>query len=177
MKWPITPAAKRALVYIAFTIPVLGLLMMLGVLPAREQLSTAQQEKAELKAEIKRQEVFQPVYARIMQSKEKAEPSDITKEPPLGLEDAPSVDTVAQKASEMAAQSGLENIFFSPVPQSLDNDSSLLLVNGEMQGSLHSFREFLLRLAGTEAFEGLEGLEVHGTDSLPRYSLRLWVRL
>ncbi|EFI33364.1 hypothetical protein Dthio_PD0692 [Desulfonatronospira thiodismutans ASO3-1] len=177
MKWLASAAAKRSLGYIAFTVPVLGLLIVLGVMPVREDLTSQEQEKARLQAEIKRQEVFQPLYAEIMQRREEPEPPDAVKDHHRDIADAPSIDVIADRLGAMAADSGLDNISFSPVPQSLDNDSGLLLVNGQMQGPLQNFRELLLRLAGTEAFEGLEDLEIHGTESLPRYSLSLWVRL
>ena len=177
MRWLTSAAAKRALVYIAFTITVLGLLIVLGVMPVREDLSSQEQEKARIQAEIKRQEVFQPMYAEIMQRREERDLEDTTGAHPRELEDAPGVEVIADTLESMAADAGLDSFSFAPVLHSLDNDSGLLLVNGQMQGSLKRFREFLLRLAGTEAFEGLENLEIYGTESLPRYSLRLRVRL
>lgn len=177
MRVHVSFAAKRALSYIVFSVLVLGLMLVLGILPTRENLSSQQQEKARLRAEIERQEVFQPVYAEIMQRRQDPEPPDVSKEHHRDLEDAPGVEVMADTLESMAADSGLGQISFSPVPQSLENDSGLLLVNGRMQGSLHDFRKFLLGLAGTSAFKGVEEVEIRGTESLPKYSLRLWVSL
>ena len=169
--------SKGTLVFIISSVVVVGLIMALGIMPAKSKKAGADLEAIRLESLIEEQKILMPLYVRL--SQKLANKPELEKvldqiEPligPLYIGDVPQV------LSTMAGTAGLSEVYFVPVPESVTKDSSRLLVDGGFKGQYTDFRNFLLNLFAWKNFSQMETMEVKSTPQGTDYTIRLWVSL
>lgn len=169
--------SRQSLGFILGSLLALGLLIFLGILPARTEINRLEAEAEQLQARIQEQEILHPLYSDLENALEEQE---ILEEIIIEEEGEPNtvdVDNAADLMLDIAGKSGLEDSSFSPSPESLAVNSDRLLVNGELTGDYHNFREFLVRLVSKNYFEHMEILEVHSQADADLYQLQAWLKL
>ena len=173
----ITVLSRQSLVFVLGSLLVLGLLIFLGILPIRTEIDRLNSEARQLQAQVREQEILHPLYSDLenaLQEQEILEEMIIQEE---GEPTAVDVDTAADLMLNIAEITGMEDSSFSPSPESLAVNSDRLLVNGELTGDYHNFREFLVRLVSKNYFEHMEILEVHSQADADLYQLQAWLKL
>ena len=169
--------SRQSLGFILGSLLALGLLIFLGILPARTEINRLEAEAEQLQARIQEQEILHPLYSDLenaLQEQEILEEIIIEEE---GKPNAVDVDNAADLMLDIAGKSGLEDSSFSPSPESLADNSDRLLVKGAITGDYHRFREFLVRLTSWNYFDYLELLEVHSQEDGDLYELQVWLNL
>ncbi len=181
-RWHEVKANRRALAYIVFSVVVLALIVLGGILPARKQAVQMEEKTRQLEAEIESQQILQPVYKLLAEkSRQKGKlPDEITEENSSrdSSSDMPlDIESVRLILAAMAGEAGIPESRFSPVPGSLADDSDLLLVEGRLRGENPALRTFLLDLSVMDSFYGIEALSARATPADPEYRMRIWMHV
>ena len=181
-RWHEVKANRRALAYIVFSVVVLALIVLGGILPARKQAVQMEEKTRQLETEIESQQILQPVYSLLVEkSRQKGKlPDEITEENSSrdSSSDMPlDIESVRLILAAMAGEAGIQERRFSPVPGSLSADSDLLLVEGRLRGENSALRTFLLDLSGMDSFFGIESLSARATPADPEFRMRIWMHV
>lgn len=175
-QWHEISANRRALGYILFSVIVLGAMVIGGIAPVKKETAAIERKAAGLEAQIQKQKILQPIYLRLVETQQRI--NDLKE----NLPDAQwrndfnfDINTSPGVLSDMAGDAGVAESRFLPVPESVASDTDLLLIEGTLQGEYVDFRSFLIKLADFPAFHSIESLAARSTETLPEYSVRIWM--
>lgn len=174
--WLKIAANRRILAYLLMSLILLGLIISMGILPLRQEISHLKQEQTSLESKIQEQKMLQPVYESLQQQLE--EPEHALLSPQVEHNSSGfDVDNAQGLLSGWASNAGMDQANFSPQPDSLLQDDELMLVQGNMQGNYQAFRDFLIQLLTHPDLERMQSLSVQSTTAEPEYSIQLWVNI
>ncbi len=174
-RWKQIGLARSSLSIILGGIVLLVAIVLLGILPAKQEALGLKAEAGRLESRIEEQRILFPLYAGLVRELEqKTEIETILEE--MDRETDPlTVDNSARVLIDMALKAGMDEAYFTPVPGSLARDSSLMLVEGNLRGEYQSLREFVLSLSSWENFNHLELLEVQSRQGGHSYKVTVWM--
>ncbi|MFW6178783.1 MAG: hypothetical protein ACOC43_10540 [Desulfohalobiaceae bacterium] len=176
ISWLQIAANRRVLAYLLFTLVVLGAMLALGILPAKQELSDLEQEKERLQANIEEQEVLRPLYQELqqkLQDRELDQDLDLDQESSQELD----IDSAKQILDSLADDSELQQASFTPRPETLQQETGLLLIQGELQGEYQNFQKFLHALLVHPDLSNLGRLQISSTSEEPEYALQIWMQV
>ena len=175
-RWHELSANRRALGYILFSVIVLGAMFIGGIAPVKKETAEIEINAAGLEARIQKQKILQPIYLRLIETQQQI--NDLKENLPDDQwrnEFNFDVNTSPGVLSDMASDAGVAETRFLPVPASVASDTNLLLIEGTLKGEYVDFRSFLINLANFPAFHSIESLVIRSTETVPEYSLRIWM--
>ncbi len=166
-----------AVVFVAASVVVLGLMVIPGILPMRMEKAALDREADRLEAMIEEQRILHPLYAGIKKKLNQKSGLETVIEKAGRYEGPLHIDNAPELLGSMAGSAGLVEARFTPVPESVTRVSGRLLVEGGLKGAHRSFREFLLNLSSYENFNHLELLEIQSKDQGREYTIRVWMSI
>lgn len=175
MRWIRIGVSKKGMGLLLGLAGLLAAGVVLCILPARSELRGLQSRAAELEAELRKQEILQPLYTRL-KDRQKQLAGRAEKIKSLGVSlDPPDIAHAAKKLEDMAAEAGLGRAEFAPSPQSVTRDAAPVLFIGRLQGAYPAFQAFLLRLLACGGTADLKSLQAVGREDNTEYRLRVWM--
>lgn len=169
--------SRRAVYLILGGIILVAAIVFLGILPTRMEIQRLDQEAIDLRAGIEEQKLLYPLYASLLRKVDDKSDFEMLIEE-LGHEPEPvNVDNAAGIFSRMAQSAGMNEAYFTPVPESLTREAGTLLMDGNLKGELDNFRDFLLKVSSWEYFSRFELLEIQSRIHGSEYNLRMWMSI
>lgn len=169
--------SKGSLVFIGISLILLGVIVGLGIFPARTEKTRLQAVAKNLEARLEEQKIFTPLHASISQKMNQKRGLEEIIEALRPYPEPVQVDNAAQALLTMADEAGMAESFFVPVPVSVTQETARLLLEGRMAGDLQSFRSFLLTISAWPSLDHIELLEIESQPETPEYRMRIWVSL
>ncbi len=174
-RWKQIGLSRPSLSIILGGIVLLVAIVLLGILPAKQEALGLKAEAGTLEAEIEEQRILFPLYAGLVRELEQKREIEKIFEEMDRETDPVTVDNSARLLTGMALKAGMEEASFTLVPESLARDSSMMLVEGNLRGEYQSLREFILSLSSWENFNHLELLEVQSRRGGYSYKVTVWM--
>ncbi|WP_291323590.1 hypothetical protein [Desulfonatronospira sp.] len=169
--------SRRSMGLLFIGVVALALIVLFFILPLRSNVISLQSEVDELRARIQEQQILQPIYVDLLARLDDSTGKQFALEGldrdflPLEIMDAP------EKLEAMAENAGLRRYTFYPVPESLTDNSQVLLLEGGLIGAYPDFRSFLLELLAWDNFNRLELLEVRGRKEGTEFEILIWLNI
>jgi Tfp pilus assembly protein PilO len=169
--------SKGTVVFVLVSLAVLGLVVVLGIMPAMSEKTELEAEAVRLESRIEEQKILYPLYASITSKLSRKVDLEIIIEEMDRGEETLYIDNAAALLLSMADSAGLTEARFTPVPESVTKDSTQLQVEGSLKGEYRDFRRFLLELSSSGNFRQLELFEVQSREEGMEYKIRVWMSI
>lgn len=169
--------SKQAVYVVLGGVIIVAVIVFLGILPTRMEVQKLDQEAMELRASIEEQKILYPLYASLLHKVDDKTDFEMLIEELEHDFESVNVDNAADIFFRMARSAGMEEAYFTPVPESLTRETGTLLMEGNLKGELNNFRSFLLRLSSWEYFKRFELLEIQSRIHGSEYNLRMWMSI
>lgn len=178
IRWHEISANRRSLGYILFSVIVLGAMVIGGIAPVKKQTAEIEKSAARVEAQIEKQKILHPIYRRLVETRQDLNDLKETLPDAGGQGERHfDINTSGTVLAAMVDDSGVAEGTFLPVPASVAADTDLVLIEGTVQGRYGDFRAFLINLAAFPAFHSIESLVIRGTDTVPEYSMKIWMNV
>ncbi len=169
--------SQKSLLSIAISLILLTLIVILGILPARNESARLRAKTKDLEAQLKIQDVLAPLHANLRQKLDQKSPLETVLDGPPPSRMHLTVNNAAGVLRIMGLAAGMTESDFVPVPLSATNGVNRLLLEGRLEGDYRLFRDFLLTLSALPSLTHLELLQIESQPREPRYKLRVCLHL
>jgi hypothetical protein len=162
----------RSLSFILVCLVGVTTMALLGLLPNHLELKELDEEVAQLKAEIQRQEALAPVVKKLVK-KAKPMPLEGLIKPPEREAVGSTISDLNAQLADLAAQHELTLVMAAPDERSLADTSGHLVLNLRVSGDFFHFRGFLMALAQQANLTRMETLHIETLNDRRELSTRL----
>lgn len=150
------------------------LFFLLAILPSLKESRALDSQIIDINARIKEQQLLSPVYDSLLKKSEMKPPAGLNVVQPKKLK-RDETDKVAQAFQEMARQSKLMLVDYTPEIQSLIGESDTLKVGVQLRGEFINMQTFLRQLCLLPYLVKFEEISVHSVKDSKEMRLRLWL--
>ncbi|KPJ76757.1 MAG: hypothetical protein AMJ54_10500 [Deltaproteobacteria bacterium SG8_13] len=150
------------------------LFLLLAILPAHKETAALDFEIDNVNTKIEEQKILTPVYESLLKK--------VQLKPPEGLnyvakEKLKTEDThkVAARFQDMAKNSRLTLVEFSPAVETLINRSGFMMVDIELRGEFINLHPFLLQMCQLPYLEQIEEIRIRSVRDTKEMKIRMWL--
>ena len=150
------------------------LFLLLAILPAHKETAALDFEIDNVSTKIEEQKILTPVYESLMKKAQLNPPEGLNFVPKEKLK---TEDTrkVATRFNEMARNSRLTLVEFTPAVETLINRSGYLMIDIELRGEFINLHPFLLELCQLPYLEQIEEIKIRSVRDTKEMKIRLWL--
>lgn len=150
------------------------LFLLLAILPAHKETAALEFEIDNVNTKIAEQKILTPVYESLLKKAQLAPPEGLNFVPKEKLK-TEDTKKVAARFDEIAGQSQLTLIEFSPAVETLINRSGFLMVDIELRGEFINLHPFLLQMCQLPYLEQIEEIKIRSVRDTKEMKIRLWL--
>lgn len=150
------------------------LFLLLAILPAHKETAALDFEIENVNNKIAEQKILTPVYESLLKK--------VKLEPPAGLNYVPKeklkpdeTRKVATRFDQIARESQLTLIEFSPAVETLINRSGYLMLDIELRGEFINLHPFLLKVCQLPYLEQIEEIKIRSVRDTKEMKIRMWL--
>lgn len=172
VKLPALPA--QTLSYIIILGGGVILFLLLAILPAHKETAALDFEIDNVNLKLEEQKILTPVYESLLKKAQVKPPEGLNFVPKQKLK-TDDTRTVAAKFNELAKNSRLTLVRFTPAVETLINRSGYLMVDIELRGEFIDLHPFLLELCQLPYLEQIEEITIRSVRDTREMEIRLWL--
>ena len=150
------------------------LFLLLAIWPAHKETAALDFEIDNVHTKIAEQKILTPVYESLLKKAQLQPPEGLNFVPKEKLKTG-DTRKVATRFDEMARQSKLTLVEFTPAVETLINRSGFLMVDIELRGEFINLHPFLLQMCQLPYLEQIEEIKIRSVRDTKEMKIRMWL--